>query len=185
MNYFLRNNETDFRIWYRRIVPMTTSFLNAYEKDSIRLIIHKEEYRELLIIKEQVISIKALLNEKQMDFFESYLMRKQLPEWGDNEKWALYDDIYHYWQQVCFPNGKSRVKDINPVLLGGELRRQRVIRGMSIKQVAEIIGISRKTLYTYEEGTREMKVSTLYKLCQVYKTEINDVLSVSGSEDNE
>jgi DNA-binding XRE family transcriptional regulator len=96
---------------------------------------------------------------------------------------SSHPDIVSFYNNYngAFPNGKSRIKDINPVLLGGELRRQRVIRGMSIKQVAEIIGISRKALYVYEEGTREMKVSTLYKLCQVYKTDINEVLSVSGS----
>ena len=68
------------------------------------------------------------------------------------------------------------VKELDPVILGGVLKRLRIIRGINVKQAAEIIGISPKALYAYEEGTREMKASVLYKLCQVYKTDLDCVI---------
>lgn len=176
MNFFLRNNETDFTRWYRHIVPYVLVQLKVYEGDTVRLILHDDEYHELLIIKDQLATMRELLDAEHLDFFEKSILKKNLPAWGDKENWKLYDDIFVCWQKVCFPEGKSRVKDLNAVILGGELKRLRIIRGMNVKQAAEIIGISPKALYAYEEGTREMRASVLYKLCQIYKTTVNEVV---------
>ena len=83
----------------------------------------------------------------------------------------MYHEIFHVWQTICFPKGKSQLKTINPVLLGGELRRMRIEQGIPAKHVAGLIGIAEKTLYSYEEGTRMMRVDTFYKICQIYKAD--------------
>ena len=175
MNFYFRNNETDFTKWYRHIVPYVLAKLKVYENDSIKLVLHDNEYHDMLMIKRQLLSIKASLDEKHLDFFENSILKKKLPDWGDKEGWTLYRDIYLCWQKVCFPNGKSRIKELDPVLLGGELKRLRIMRCIRIKQAAEIIGISTKALYAYEEGTREMKASTFYKLCQIYKRDMDKI----------
>lgn len=179
MNYYLRNNETDFTKWYRHIVPSSLSKLKVFESDAFKLIMDDDEYRELLIIKQQLASVRLLLDNEHLDFLDNHLFKRDLPKWGDKQKWKIYHDIYACWQQVCFPDGKSRIIRLDPVLIGGELKRLRVIRGMYVKQVAEIIGISPKSLYAYEEGTREMKISVLYELCQVYKSSMDEVVCVS------
>lgn len=176
MNYFLRNNETDFNRWYRHLVPYALVLLKAYEKDSLKLVFHNDEYHDLLLVKKQLTDIRASLDEEHLSFFENSILKKKLPAWGDKKGWSLYKDVYHSWQNVCFPDGKRMVKELDPVILGGELKRLRIIRGINVKQAAEIIGISPKALYAYEEGTREMKASVLYKLCQVYKTDLDCVI---------
>lgn len=181
MNYLLRNNEADFNKWYRHIVPFVTAKLKAYENDSVKLIFHDDEYHELLIIKKQLNDMRASMDEAHLEFFEEYILNKKLPKYGDKEGRKMYGDIYSCWQKICFPKGKSKIKELDPVLLGGELKRIRIIRGIYVKQAAELIGVSPKALYAYEEGTREMRASTLYKLCQVYKTSVNDVLNTSVS----
>lgn len=182
MNYYLRNNKTDFIKWYRHIVPSVLSRLRVFENDTLKLIMDQDEYYELLLVKQQLASIRLLLDDKHLDFLDNHLLRKDLPKWGDHEKWKLYRDIYSCWRQICFPNGKNRIVKVDPVIIGGELKRLRIIRRMYVKQVAEIIGISPKTLYAYEEGTREMKANVLYGLCQVYKTSMDDVISATSKQ---
>ena len=176
MNYYLRNNTTDFNKWYRHIVPHVTSKLKAYENDSVKLIFHDDEYRELLIVKKQLMNMRSLMDKAHLEFFEKFILNREFPEFGDREKRKMYDDVYVCWQKVCFPKGKNRIKELDPIRLGGELKRIRIIQGIYVKQAAELIGISPKALYAYEEWIREMKASTLYKLCQIYKTSVNDVL---------
>ncbi|HHT95750.1 MAG TPA: helix-turn-helix transcriptional regulator [Clostridia bacterium] len=47
---------------------------------------------------------------------------------------------------------------------------------MSAKQAAELAGINAKTLYAYEEGTRMIKLDTLYKLSQIYDISIDALM---------
>lgn len=176
MNYFLRNNETDFTRWHRHIVPYALALLRTYEKDTIKLIFNNDEYQDLLLVKKQLKDIRALLDEEHLAFLDNNILKKKLPAWGDKKGWSLYWDVYYSWQKVCFPKGRRMVNELDAVMLGGELKRLRILKGINVKQAAEIIGISPKALYAYEEGTREMRASVLYKLCQIYKTDLNSVV---------
>ncbi|MFQ6068184.1 MAG: transcriptional regulator [Candidatus Bathyarchaeia archaeon] len=47
---------------------------------------------------------------------------------------------------------------------GKVIRKKRLEKGLSIGKMAEIMGISRRTLYGYEQGLTKASVSTAYKL---------------------
>jgi putative transcriptional regulator len=47
---------------------------------------------------------------------------------------------------------------------GTAIKRKRLKKGLSIGKMAEIIGVSRRTLYGYEKGMAKASVSTAYKL---------------------
>jgi putative transcriptional regulator len=47
---------------------------------------------------------------------------------------------------------------------GGAIRKKRLKKGLSVGKLAEIIGVSRRTLYGYERGMAKASVSTAYKL---------------------
>ncbi len=49
-------------------------------------------------------------------------------------------------------------------LNGKEIRNKRLRKGLSMGKMAEILGISRRTLYGYERGMAKASVSTAYKL---------------------
>ncbi len=186
MNFYVRKNDTDFRRWCWHIVPYAMVVIRSYEKDPLSLIVDSTEYRETLAVKKQLMSIRSKLDKEHLLFLDNILLKKKLPEWGDKEGRKLYHDIYRTWQRVCFPKGSNGIKDLNPVLLGGELKRVRIIRGIFVKQAAELIGISPRALYSYEDGTREMRVNTLYKLCQVYKVSVSEVIdNVTGNKRKE
>ena len=47
---------------------------------------------------------------------------------------------------------------------------------MSVKQVSDLVNISPKTLYSYEEGSRLIKLDILYKLSQIFDFNIDILL---------
>ena len=54
------------------------------------------------------------------------------------------------------------------VKLDGEaIRKERLEKGLSIGKVAEILGVSRRTLYGYERGMAKASVLTSYKLASI------------------
>ena len=70
-------------------------------------------------------------------------------------------------------------KSVDAFLLGHLLRAERLKLCMSVKQVSELVLISPKTLYSYEEGTRMIKLDILYKLSQIYDFNIDELLKVT------
>ena len=156
--------------------------LRVYEKDPVSLIIDSSEYREMLIVKKQLALIRSKLDKEHLVFLNERLLKKKLPERRDAEGRKLYNDIFRVWQRAYFSRGRKDIYELDSVLLGGELKRLRIIRGIFVKQAAELIGISPRALYAYEDGTREMKAATLYKLCQIYKVSLDEV--AEGSTKN-
>ncbi|MCK4634004.1 helix-turn-helix domain-containing protein, partial [Candidatus Bathyarchaeota archaeon] len=54
------------------------------------------------------------------------------------------------------------------VKLDGEaIRKERLEKGLSIGKVAEVLGVSRRTLYGYERGLAKASVLTSYKLASI------------------
>lgn len=169
MNYFLRNNLDDFNRWVKHIAPYARADLIQF-KSGKSTIIYSQDYEDALNVKRQIHDIEALLDEDHAWYLEQILECHE-PNLPDAESRRMYHEIFHVWQTICFPKGKSQLKTINPVLLGGELRRMRIEQGIPAKHVAGLIGIAEKTLYSYEEGTRMMRVDTFYKICQIYKAD--------------
>ena len=55
------------------------------------------------------------------------------------------------------------------------LEAARKNKGLSLVKAAEQIGVHRNTLWNYENGKSSPKVSTLEKLCKVYKCSPKDI----------
>lgn len=174
MNYFLRNNQTDFEKWYKDVVPRALFVLSQFS-ESCCPILMREEYEDALRVKRQLYAIETYLDENHLYYFRNVMM-KHLPRNRNPVEYALYDDIFHIWQAVVFPKGKYRIKDVDPILIGGTLKRIRKEKCLSAKQVAQLVRISDKSLYAYEEGTREMRINTLHRLCQIYKTSEAEII---------
>ena len=108
-------------------------------------------------------------------FFQEVLLKNA--KYGRNPQTAkLREEIYKIWSTVCFPKGKSPIKTIDPVLLGGELRLIRINKHLGIQKVAGITGVSADSIYAYEEGIRMIRADSLYKLTRVYEADIAKLL---------
>ena len=53
-----------------------------------------------------------------------------------------------------------------------DLRKQ---AGLTVKQVAERLGVAEQTLYRYESGERGVMVTTAYQLALIYGVGIDEV----------
>ena len=48
------------------------------------------------------------------------------------------------------------------------IKELRLEKGLKIKDVAEYLNVNLRTVYRYEEGTREPSISVLIKLCDLF-----------------
>ncbi|MGE6415316.1 helix-turn-helix domain-containing protein [Planococcus kocurii] len=48
----------------------------------------------------------------------------------------------------------------------------RKVRGLSVKQVAEHMGVAGRTIYSWERGEREISIQNLYKLLSYYQVDM-------------
>ncbi len=92
------------------------------------------------------------------------------------ENVLIYREIFHMWQEVCFPQNRSTTRSVDVFLLGHLLRAERLKLCMSVKKVSDLVNISPKTLYSYEEGIRLIKLDILYKVSQIFDFNIDALL---------
>ena len=178
MIFPLRNTEEDFFLWCHRYTHQALFNIESFRKG--RLDVHRERelYDDSLRIKRQLYAIESLLPPRHLEYFRTTLLVGETPT-NDPVKRELYREIYVTWQAVCFPNGKSHIKTIDPVLLGGELRRLRLRRGFTAKRVSELTDVAEKTLFSYEEGKVLPKLDIFCKLCHLYNILMMEVVQVS------
>ena len=64
------------------------------------------------------------------------------------------------------------------------LKAARVNAGLSVKEVAEVVGVTEDTMYRYEAGKSSPKIVTAIKLAELYGKSIDEIdFSVdTGSE---
>ncbi len=70
------------------------------------------------------------------------------------------------------------MKEENKLILkyvGERLRSFRTARDISRESAAEQLGISKRTLASYERGEREITVPTIIKLAEIYRTTYTDL----------
>jgi transcriptional regulator with XRE-family HTH domain len=63
-------------------------------------------------------------------------------------------------------------------LLPGRLRLARARKGLTLRQAAEVIGVSKDTLSELERGKRHPHPSTLYKIAQGYGVSVEELLEL-------
>ena len=57
-----------------------------------------------------------------------------------------------------------------------ELKEYRLAKGMTMKQVAEEIGVAECTYCAYEHGTREPNIEKLKKLAHLFDCSVDDLI---------
>jgi len=62
-------------------------------------------------------------------------------------------------------------------VLGHNLKDIRTKCDYSQQYVAERLGVTRHCIGNYENGLRSIDMETLYKLCDIYNANINDVIA--------
>ena len=55
------------------------------------------------------------------------------------------------------------------------LKAARVNRGLSVKEVADSVGVTEDTIYRYESGKSSPKISVVVKMVDLYGVTISDI----------
>ena len=159
-------------------MPQALSNLESFRKGQFDIHQHRELYEDALRLKRQYATIKLYLSSAHLAFFTEVLLAGKMPDDSPIER-ELYREVFTIWQAVCFPQGKTDIKTLDSVLLGGKLRRLRLEHNFSTNQVAGLINIAEKTLYGYEEGNSLPKLDIFYRLCSLYDVSASDILRVA------
>lgn len=64
--------------------------------------------------------------------------------------------------------------------VSSNLRRLRLERGMTQEQVAQQLGVTRQALSSYESGRTRPDIDTLARLCGIYGTDLDEIVSGEG-----
>ncbi|MBQ7542518.1 MAG: helix-turn-helix transcriptional regulator [Clostridia bacterium] len=175
--YYFRSNDVDFRKWCRYYVGDALRQIYSIEtaKNVTHLVLYQNEYHEALRIKRQYEVLRASLTDSQRELLDR-LRRGTDYDLRNPETNYDYWEIFHNWQEICFPKSKPRIKTIDDVLLGRILWEQRLRCDLSAAQVSELLHIAPGTLYAYEHGTRPIKLNTLYGMSQMYGISIDELI---------
>ena len=66
--------------------------------------------------------------------------------------------------------------DIYYKKMGEKLKIIRVQKGLSQQDVADRLGLTRSAIGFYEAGKRTVDIKTLFKMCDIYNIDINEIL---------
>ncbi|ACM49691.1 helix-turn-helix domain-containing protein [Anaplasma marginale] len=72
--------------------------------------------------------------------------------------------------------GKARPHPVDEYV-GREIKKQRIMKGMSRNQLASRLGITFQQVQKYEKGTNRIVISRLYELARVLGIEIKDLIA--------
>ncbi|MGN7618825.1 MAG: helix-turn-helix domain-containing protein [Ehrlichia sp.] len=105
---------------------------------------------------------------KAQDHIINELDEKHIQKHNLNGESALKNSI---------KESKAKVKP-HPVdeCVGKEIKRQRIMRGMSQNQLANKLGITFQQVQKYEKGTNRIVISRLYQLASVLNVEVRDIM---------
>lgn len=85
-------------------------------------------------------------------------------------------NIYHNWQEICFPKNNITVKTITKQEIGERIKAIRLQQGYTRALVADVIGVSETTLNAYENGDRLLRLDVAYQLAQIYGTTVDKLI---------
>ena len=69
--------------------------------------------------------------------------------------------------------------------VGKNLRMERKSRGMSVEELAEIVGLSSAFIALIERGERGTTLENLEILCNVFQTNLNDLVATGSTQVSE
>ena len=165
-----RENLTDFHRWCSYNVKRAQSIIRMYESIHSESWLYngREDYEDALKIQRQYVVLKASLQVELQMYLDLTLINGEDHNWNS----TYCQEIYNTWREICF----HRKHELDAFMLGHKLRELRIIRGFSAAKIAGILRISPATLYAYEEGTRKISADILYRLSQIYRTSIDELI---------
>ena len=176
---FLCKTEADFLLWCKQIVPRALSDLKAFRRGELDAHEQRERYDNALAVKRQLASLRYSLDGMHLEFLDKCLIENEAFERTAVEA-ELKREVFLVWCNICFPDGALGERMIDNLVLGVRLKDLRVQKGLGVGRVSDLVGVDKKTLYSYESGKCQVKLEIMYKLSKLYGVRIDDLLSEKG-----
>ena len=93
--------------------------------------------------------------------------------------------MFKEWDSIVMPSDIIYVHEIDNFNLGSLLKERRIeLNNTSIK-ISSFIGITNNAFRNYEKGPRTNHLNVLYALCELYKSDIKEILEKSFFKNRE
>lgn len=89
----------------------------------------------------------------------------------------IEQELTYHTEQIDF---SYSMKELN-IIVGGNVRRFRVERRLSVTELAQLLGMSNSSISYIEQGTRSLTVETAIGICKIFEISINQLFE--GAED--
>lgn len=155
----------DFFKWYKAYVE-SKGFISKYRYgyfDRKEPIIH-DRYKESLVIVEEYKILICSLNDSDKEFLTESIKQGFFNEF----ELKNHLDIIDNWEKIVLDSHKHDLDEINLKELGRKLKEIKTEKGFTRYDIAWYLGITDRTLRSYEDGAREIGIKSLYKLIQLY-----------------
>ena len=173
---FLNKTEADFHLWCREIVPNALNDRKAFKRKLLDANRERERYDEVLSVYRHLSTLRYIMDEAHTTFLDRYLIGAESYERTAINA-ELYREVYETWCRICFPNGLLSEKGIDNLTLGQKLKALRIKKDLGVNRVSDLTGIDKKTLYSYEEGKRQVKLDVMFKFACLYGFKIDELLA--------
>ena len=77
---------------------------------------------------------------------------------------------------VGLPKGELMKQNGFYTWVGNQLRQYRKMKGLSLQEVANIIGGTKKTMGNYENANTKVPFDTMKKLCDLYELDFDKIV---------
>lgn len=166
--------DEDFELWiktYNKAKYLIREYKYHYSIEQKQN--SKEEFKEANRIVNQYRVLKvALPTNYQKEMLDRFIKENKV-SLKDNE-FLIYRMTVDTWIDVVVDVPSNKLPELDIKDFGKKLKEARLRQGYSRKRAAKILGISEKSLQTYEEGNRTMNVATVYKAIIFYDCYIQE-----------
>lgn len=66
--------------------------------------------------------------------------------------------------------------EYDPKVIGGNLKRLREAKNLSVNEVREYLRVSKQAVYNYESGKRYPQADTMFALMELYEADLHDII---------
>ena len=114
------------------------------------------------------------LNDTQKEILKEYYLNNKTIPWSISTEDKRI--IYNNWEQIVFPNGVSRIKTVDVMIIASTIKEMRKHAGYNREEVAGILNISVATLRKYEDGKSLVRLDILVIMLQIYGSGANELI---------
>lgn len=172
-----RKTDKDFKYWCCIEYNNACQFADIYEtsNDIMFIVENNDKYKHYKRVINSYNVLYLSLNNEQKLILEA-IKNNTLHK----IEYKTYDlkEVFDNWLFIWFSNNDNLLKELDCREIGINLRLLRIRNRYSIKALADLLDVDQSTIKKYELGYQFPRVDLMYKIAQLYKMTIDEIINI-------